>query len=420
MKSKAAHKHLLPVWKGSLAPRHNLPDLMDWVKKEFSDHLTRSDCVYTAKMINSRFVTDSTFMAFCNEFKYKIEPLYHDSASTWDEGGAEVCTLQGVFKITAQRFTFIHSSLFFKSHHQKDEVAHFDLINSADYDTFVSFRNHYDNWLASKDQEATYIKIAEGESLPYEKDSDSWSKLSISSSLKSKVKYSIDSFLSSKDLYKKNNLAWKRGLLFYGPSGCGKSSCIKTIISSYNFRPVTVAPSVTENSLKEAVAYAEQYQSLLFFEDFDHIYNNLNQSFILGLLDSIQANSGMLIIGTSSSLSHFDSSINDRPSRFDLKFEFSYPDETSTQAFLSSLFKKSISEKDLKVISKKCTENKFSYAHLQELYISSMHLAINKSQKKCNVKDVASVVDVLKVEKEKVRGKKIKSLDEYMLDKKDI
>ena len=58
---------------------------------------------------------------------------------------------------------------------------------------------------------------------------------------------------------------------------------------------------------------------VLVLEDLDSLINNNNRSFFLNQLDGLESNDGMLIIGTTNHLSKIDSSLTNRPSRFDRK-----------------------------------------------------------------------------------------------------
>ena len=58
---------------------------------------------------------------------------------------------------------------------------------------------------------------------------------------------------------------------------------------------------------------------VVILEDLDSLINSSNRSFFLNQLDGLESNDGMLIIGTTNHLSKIDSSLTNRPSRFDRK-----------------------------------------------------------------------------------------------------
>ena len=79
--------------------------------------------------------------------------------------------------------------------------------------------------------------------------------------------------MASKDFYPKNRIPWKRGFLIVWAPGNGKTSIIRTIMSDYAFKPVTIAPGANDKAVREAFTYAEeQSPALLYFEDLDSFW----------------------------------------------------------------------------------------------------------------------------------------------------
>ena len=97
-----------------------------------------------------------------------------------------------------------------------------------------------------------------------------------------------------------NTIPWKRGILLYGKPGNGKTSIIRTIMSVYNFKPVTIAAGANDEAVREAFSYAEeQVPALLYFEDLDSLLEkNVDPSSFLNLMDGISAKNGLLVIAT--------------------------------------------------------------------------------------------------------------------------
>jgi ATP-dependent 26S proteasome regulatory subunit len=208
--------------------------------------------------------------------------------------------------------------------------------------------------------------------------------------MKNQIKSLIENFLSSKDFYVDNKIPWKRGILLFGPPGNGKSSIIRTIISSYNFKPITVVSEANNEQIRESFKYAEKSSpSLLYFEDLDSLLESrIDTSTFLNLMDGISTQNGIFIIATANDISKLKTNIINRPSRFDRKFEIPLPTSSMADIYLSRWFGDIITEKKRKELAVYAENNKFSYAYLKELYISSMFEAISNNRKKPTTKDI--------------------------------
>ncbi len=194
-----------------------------------------------------------------------------------------------------------------------------------------------------------------------------------------------------------SKLPWKRGFIMYGEPGNGKTSIIRTIISNYDFKPVTITSDATSEIIKEAFSYAEdQNPSLLYFEDLDAlIEKGLDVSTFLNLMDGISARNGMLVVATANNMKNFKSNITNRPSRFDRKFLIPLPNQDMAFTYLKKWFGKSISLAKIKVLAKSSVDNKLSYAYLKDMYISSMFEAIAHNRKLPNEKDIDNALKSL-------------------------
>ena len=160
---------------------------------------------------------------------------------------------------------------------------------------------------------------------------------------------------------------------------CGKTSLIKTIISNYDFKPITIVPDANDEILRVAFKFAEEFSpSLLYFEDLDSLLErNVDLSNFLNLMDGISSKNGLLVIATANELKKLKPSIIDRPSRFDRKFEIPLPTMDMANSYLKHWFGNNITSKKCKELSKLIKQNNFSYAYLKEIYISSMFEALS-------------------------------------------
>jgi hypothetical protein len=387
-------------------PKENLIDLIKWVEINFKDNLSKNENICT--LINNQIIIDGQFLKFCDIKNVKVSCLIQDSIVSWKtDNNFEKFFMQGVFLIKGNDFEFLHSALFHKGNQNEDEISFFVLVDACNYEKYISFRNEFQSWTMQRDRENLHIRVIGGNDINYTKD-HSWEDLFLNKSIKSDIKFLVESFLLSKDFYNSKRIPWKRGVLLYGPPGNGKTSLIRTIISNYNFKPVTIAPLANDEMICEAFSYAEEHSpSLLYFEDLDSLLDRIDVSSFLNLMDGVSAPNGMLIIATANDVKKLKPNVISRPSRFDRKFEIPLPDENMCILFLKKWFGKTISLQKIKQLAKLSVKNEFSYAYLKELYISSMFEAISKNRDKPSLNDIDKAYKNIVKENKFTLGNKI-------------
>lgn len=392
-------------------PKANLIDLMHWVKKHFAANLKDQNKLNS--FIHNRIIIDGQFLKFCELNDVTVSCLIKDSFVSWKtDNNFEKFFAQGVFLIKSKHFEFLHSALFHKGNQNEDEISFFVLASENNYDKYLKFRNSFDAWVMQRDRGNLHIRVVESEDIPYTRD-HTWEDLFLPESIKSDVRQLVEGFLSSKDFYNSKKIPWKRGVLLYGPPGNGKTSIIRTIISNYNFKPVTIAPGANDEMIREAFSYAEeQSPSLLYFEDLDSLLERVDISSFLNLIDGISARNGMLIMATANDIKKLKANVTSRPSRFDRKFEIPLPDFDMCLSYLKKWFGTTISSKKCKELADISFKNEFSYAYLKELYISSMFEAIAHNRKAPTENDIEKAKKSLMKDKNLSFGNKINT-DKY-------
>lgn len=394
-------------------PTANFIDLMDWTLDSYGPAL--KDSLNLDKFVHNRVIVDGQFLQFCEERKVTIECLHKDSIISWKtEHDREKFFAQGIFIIkTKDDVEFLHAALFHKGNQHEDEISFFIVCSQKNYEGYVKLRNEFDEWVLERDRSNLHIRVVEGDDLPYTKD-HTWEDLFLPEDIKLEIKGLVENFLSSKDFYLKNRIPWKRGILLYGKPGNGKTSIIRTIMSAYNFKPVTIAAGATDESVREAFTYAEeQSPALLYFEDLDSLLEkNVDISSFLNLMDGISAKNGLLVLATANNVKKLAANITDRPSRFDRKFEIPLPNAEMAYIYLSRWFGNLISVKKCKELAKYAAKYEFSYAYLKELYISSMFEALGHNRKTPTEKDVQNALDHLVKDKNLLNSGAV-NMDKY-------
>ena len=394
-------------------PKDSFIDLMDWVYNNFSDALKNKSNLN--KFVHNRVLVDGQFIKFCEEKKVKIRALYKDSIVSWKtDNNFEKFFVQGIFLISYGNLEFLHSALYHKGNQFEDEISFFTIVSETNYQAYLDLRNDFDSWVTKRDRSNLHIRVVDGEDTPYSKD-NSWDDVFLTEEMKKDIRQCVENFLNNKDFYLENNIPWKTGMLIYGDPGNGKSTLIKTIISNYNFKPVTIIPGANDDAVREAFAYAEeQSPSLLFFEDLDSMLDRtIDTSSFLNLMDGVSAKNGIFVIATANDISKFKGNIIDRPSRFDKKFEIPLPDAQMAYQYMKKWFNNLIPVAKLKELAKHAVKYKFSYAYLKELYISSMFEALSNNRKVPADKDIAKALDRLMKDKNILKSGRAVNTERY-------
>jgi hypothetical protein len=377
-----------------IRPPANFIELMNWSAKQFGNALKSNVCL--EKMVHNRIIIDGQFMQFCDERKIKVSCLYKDATVSWKtEHSMEKFFAQGAFLIKSKEAEFIHCAFYHKGCNLEDEISFFVICDQPQLEGYTKLRNEFDEWVSERDRGNLHIRVIDGEDMPYTKD-HTWEELFLASEIKDEIKSLVENFLASKDFYLKNKIPWKRGILLFGPAGNGKTSLIRTIMSVYNFKPITIAAGANDESIREAFAYAEdQSPALLYFEDLDSLLEKNDVSSFLNLMDGISSKNGILVVATANNVRKLQANITDRPSRFDRKFMIPLPNADMAYQYLRQWFGNMITVKKCRELSKCAVKYGFSYAYIKELYVSSMFEALGHNRKAPTEKDVQAALNHL-------------------------
>ncbi|HTQ11882.1 MAG TPA: ATP-binding protein [Fimbriimonadaceae bacterium] len=188
-------------------------------------------------------------------------------------------------------------------------------------------------------------------------------------------------FFEAREVYEKQGVAWKRGILMLGPPGNGKTHAIKAMVNRLG-RPClyvrtfkspkgTVAGNVTRVFHRARQAAP----CLLVLEDLDTLIDKDNLSFFLNEMDGFASNHGILTVATTNHPEKLDPAILDRPSRFDRKITFSLPDKGLRRRFLelaNAKYEPDLRLSDAEVEKVAGRTKGFSFAYLKELGLSAM------------------------------------------------
>ena len=199
--------------------------------------------------------------------------------------------------------------------------------------------------------------------------------------LKRELREDFRRFFAAREVYRKYGIPWKRGVLLIGPPGNGKTHAIKALINELNLPCLYVksfkAERGTEQShMRNVFARARRSAPcLVALEDLDALIEDENRAFLLNELDGFADNEGVVVIASTNHPEKLDPAILDRPSRFDRKYHFGLPGLRERLAYINHWnqrlqFELRLTEAE-EVAVAECTD-RFSYAYLKELFLSSM------------------------------------------------
>ena len=199
--------------------------------------------------------------------------------------------------------------------------------------------------------------------------------------LKQQIQNDFQQFFESRALYEQYGIPWRRGAIFIGPPGNGKTHTLKALVNELS-KPCLYIRSFKSDYGTEQENIAEVFQRarmtnpcLMVLEDLDSMIGNTNRAFFLNELDGFQANTGVVVLATTNHPGKLDSSILDRPSRFDRKYYFHLPADAERLAYTCKWNEEMqpelrLSESGAAAVVRQ-TEG-FSFAYLKELFVASM------------------------------------------------
>ncbi|HRG46579.1 MAG TPA: AAA family ATPase [Leptospiraceae bacterium] len=154
--------------------------------------------------------------------------------------------------------------------------------------------------------------------------------LILEESIKENIKREIFDFFKMRTIYSKANLPFKRGVALYGPPGTGKTMLAKIIVSQMSETVIWVKAGDMHNpsDIDRIFRFARLGRpTVIILEDIDFYItdrevidgNKFNVATLMGHLDGLEENDGILTIITTNRIETIEKAIIDRPGRIDAK-----------------------------------------------------------------------------------------------------
>lgn len=193
-----------------------------------------------------------------------------------------------------------------------------------------------------------------------------------------KIEESFQSFLKSRDFFKKNRLGYKRSALLYGSPGTGKSRYIENLAQRF-IRDHNAVVIRLESShdlsvlLQKGIYYINEKMAgrlkIIVIEELATMVMRDNHTELLNLLDHSQLRDDVIFLMTTNNPENIPENIVDRPSRVDILEEIGV--NGFSEDFVEAWYEHLIDE-PMPVHWKEMPfyREKLSPAYLKELFIS--------------------------------------------------
>lgn len=219
----------------------------------------------------------------------------------------------------------------------------------------------------------------------------SWDDIILDHNIKEEVKRNITDYFDLREIYKKNKLPPKRGMICFGPPGTGKTLLGKILASQIDSTFIWVSSSDVSHAKNVASIFQmarELSPTILFFEDVDlfaSIRGFNDNSKVLGELlvqmDGFIENNDLFIIATTNDIKAIEPAIKNRPSRFDSLIEFKPFDEQLRFRMMSYLLKDClIKGESPDILARKVARltEELTGAEMKEFFTLTLKLAVEK------------------------------------------
>jgi SpoVK/Ycf46/Vps4 family AAA+-type ATPase len=209
----------------------------------------------------------------------------------------------------------------------------------------------------------------------------SFDQLVLTGNLAQELRRDLARFFTSKELYAKYSIPWKRGVLLTGPPGNGKTQAVKALVNELKIPCLYIKSFSAERRLDQSNIRAifdrarREAPCVVVMEDLDSLVTDENRAFFLNEMDGFAGNNGVAFLATTNHPERLDPALVERPSRFDRKYLFDLPGDAERLAYLQKWQGTLIAElkpSDDGIRDAVALTVGFSYAYLKELVVSAL------------------------------------------------
>lgn len=214
-----------------------------------------------------------------------------------------------------------------------------------------------------------------------------WDDLILEDEVKVEIQRNIKNLIEYEQIYKKNGLQIKRGLILAGEPGTGKTVLAKILCNQIDWTFIWVTSKHLESPkhMAQIVKLARDLSpTVLFLEDLDlfggsreHNSNPMMLGELMNQLDGIEENSDILVIATTNNKDMLEKALVSRPGRFDKVIDFPLPKKAERLKMLKA-FSNGLITEDNPYIDRVAAEyKKKTGAQIRELVNMAIIFAID-------------------------------------------
>ena len=215
-----------------------------------------------------------------------------------------------------------------------------------------------------------------------------WDDLILSDKIKTEIQMNLKNLIEYREIYRKNGLQVKRGLILAGEPGTGKTVLAKILCNQIDWTFVWVTSKNLENA-KRVAQIVELCRDLspavLFLEDIDLFGGSResnNNPMLLGellnQLDGIEENTDIIVIGSTNNKDVLEKALVSRPGRFDKVIDFPLP-EYEERLKMLKVFSNGLLDDKLPCLEKIAKEyKKKTGAQIRELVNMAIIFAVDE------------------------------------------
>jgi len=258
-------------------------------------------------------------------------------------------------------------------------------------DNVIEFFNTHKRWMADHNFYKNETLDVEGKFLPIVK--YEFDDVKLPEDKKQSIKVSTLDFFNKKDMYIKNNLPFKRGMIFAGEPGTGKTLTGKILMSKSDvtFIWATARDLIYPSDIEYIFDMAKELSPcIIFAEDIDnYVTSSSCIDIIKTQMDGLESMDGLVTILCTNFPHNIPKALIDRPSRFDDVIKFELPDESLRFDILKIHSVNMVidnRDESLKVIAK--DSDGLTGSHLKELIIYAMLLSVDNNRENIMIEDL--------------------------------